>query len=261
MTTAQHIFTTTRFECGCIYRTISDTAVFCPEHRRPITEEETINIPSPDTPDIPGLVMNGRSPAILWNTGNNSLHTTTALLDGDSNEWADPNDELVGICPACFIDKEEYLETGIAMCECGDQKCSYRWCGSTQGLHAFWRLHAEGRSQETTGRHDTDIFSYGKYETQSPEIRAVLDQERTALEKQAQESLRNMVETRQDEEQQSTGQNPYLAPWLDRDYEMMTSASGSSTTQEWARARLTGKLTRLHVIGALPPREAPAPGQ
>ena len=136
MTERRYIFTTTRFRCGCAYRIIGDTAVFCPQHREIITGTERIETPEPTTPDVPGLVMEQYLKGVahtLMNTRRNSLHTLTSVLDGRGNEWAEPSEELVGMCAACFIDQEEHYETGMAMCECGDKDCSYRWCGSGRG--------------------------------------------------------------------------------------------------------------------------------
>ena len=75
----------TRFNCGCAYRTISDTAVFCPAHRdhaKPgfITGRETIRVPQGENPQMEKL-------EILMNTSGNSLHAETIVLDSNHNDW------------------------------------------------------------------------------------------------------------------------------------------------------------------------------
>ena len=144
MTGSQYIFTATRFYCGCSYRTIGDTAVFCPEHRAEphrgfITGEETIRIPSPQPPDILRLGMNKHltnQPRTLRNTEYNSIYTKVQVMGPGQEEWESDRAEEVGLCAACFIESQETWETGIAMCECGNEDCPYRWCGGTAGLHA-----------------------------------------------------------------------------------------------------------------------------
>ena len=269
MTERKYVFTFTHFQCGCAYRTIGDTAVFCPQHREIITGTERIETPEPKTPDVPGMVMDPYlkgTAQTLRNTRHNSIHVMTSVLDGQGDEWDEPSEEMVGLCGACFIDEEQYYETQVAMCECGKEKCSYRWCGSTEGLHAFWRLHAQGKSEETTGIPERDIFNYGQYSKQSSEVASALDQEREDLRSRAgemtidMESAREQAKTSgQTEEQQTRNQQSvYLTPWLDRDYQAMTGAS-DPREQERARRTLQGKITRLHVIGTLPPAETPKP--
>ena len=267
MTERQYIFTSTRYICGCVYRTVSDIAIFCPQHRDEwhrgtIISQETIKIPSPETPDLPGLVMHSwapTTPVVLRNTASNSIHNETSVLDGQGNHWSAKEEDLTGICAACFIDEEQLLETNIAMCECGAESCSYRWCGRTDGLHGFWKLHAQGRSEETVGRAESDIFSYGSYTEQTPEIRAVLDQEGENLRTQADQLFNKLTEARHsaNSSDQNQGERTgYLTPWLDQTYNTMTT---SSEPQQRNRATkiMKDKLTRLHVIGAMPPPEAP----
>ena len=177
MADRQYVFTVTRFRCLCVYRTIGDTAVFCPQHRAPIMENETFHTSTPETPDIPGLVMYppaNNTPVTLRNHTRNSIHTMVSILDGEGNEWEAPQEEYVGICAACLIEDEENHETRIAMCECGDEKCSYRWCGDTTGLHAYWRIHALKQSEETTGIPEGDIFSYGTIQEQNGDVSIAL---------------------------------------------------------------------------------------
>ncbi len=267
MTEGKYVFTITRFQCGCVYQTIGDTAVFCPQHRREwhrgiITGRETIRTPGPATPDVPGLVMEQYLKGVahtLRNTRDNSLHTMTSVLDGRGDEWAEPSEEMVGLCAACFIDQEQCSETGVAMCECGNEDCSYRWCGSAEGLHAFWRLHVLGKSEEVTGIPETDIFSYGQYAEQRDKVTAALDPEREDLRAWAVEIMKEMETAREKAGapgQTGDQQSVYLIPWLDREYEAMTG-DGAPRERELARRQLTMKITRLHVIGALPPAQPP----
>ena len=275
MTERRYLFTFTRFACGCAYRTVGDTAVFCPQHRAISTGTERTLTPGRETPDVPGLVMSPYMKGVahtLRNTPHNSLHTMTSVLDAQDNEWAEPSEDLAGMCAACFIDQEERSETGVAMCECGNENCSYRWCGSPEGLHAFWRLHVLGKSEETTGIPDRDIFSHGPYAEQRDEVTAVLDREREDLQGRAVEMMKEMETARERAETPGQDQNPqaqnpqdqdpqaqnqqsvYLTPWLDRDYREMKE-EGDPRAQARARRALTQKLTRLQVIGALPPSQ------
>ena len=267
MTEGKYVFTITRFQCGCVYQTIGDTAVFCPQHRGEwhrgiITGRETIRTPGPEIPEVPGLVMDRYMRGVahtLRNTRDNSLHTMTSVLDGRGDEWAEPSEEMVGLCAARFIDQEQCSETGVAMCECGNEDCSYRWCGSAEGLHAFWRLHVLGKSEETTGISDQDIFSYGRYAEQRDKVTAVLDREREELEDRTRELMKDMENAREQAEasEQARAQpSPCLIPWLDREYEAMTG-EGAPRERELARRQLARKITRLHVIGALPPAQPP----
>ena len=263
MTERKYLFTFTRFACGCAYRTVGDTAVFCPQHREIITGTERIETPGSETPDVPGLVMErylkGEAHTLM-NTRRNSLHTLTSVLDGMGNEWAEPSEELVGLCAGCFIDQEQHSETGAAMCECGDEDCSYRWCGSTEGLHAFWRLHVLGKSEETTGISDVDIFSHGQYAEQRDRVTAALDREREEIQGRTvemmneMETAREQAETPGEDPQAGDSQTVYLTPWLDRDYREMKE-EGDPGAQARARQSLTQKLTRLQVIGALSPSQ------
>ena len=79
MTGMQYIFRITRFYCGCVYRTMSDDAVFCPEHRHSIasvgfiTGQETIQIPGREVPQILGMVMNPYAKGLPKTMMNTSL--------------------------------------------------------------------------------------------------------------------------------------------------------------------------------------------
>lgn len=267
MTQKQYVFTITRFICGCVYRTAGDTAVFCPTHRTEphrgvIQEQEMLYTPTPDPPEIPGLVMNSyykKIPHVLRNSSRNSIHTTASVLDGDGNEWHEPQEEQVGLCAACYIDQDDCFETGIAMCECGNEKCSYRWCGTTTGLHAFWRLHTEGKSKETTGTPEIDIFSHGKFEDQTEDITETLNEERISLEQEIEKQMREMETVREKHEgnePHDDQQTVYLTKWLDREYLHMKQPNNPNAPPEIARTALRRKIARLLIIGALPPTTA-----
>ena len=132
MTTSngRYIFQTASFQCGCVYRTVADTLVFCPVHRQDwhrgaITGTETLELPGPETPEIEGLVMSpyGKDrPEVYRNTDNNSIHTRVQTFDGRQEEWDEHQAEELGLCPACLIDNVDRHETGIAMCECGSDR-------------------------------------------------------------------------------------------------------------------------------------------
>ena len=264
MTQKQYVFSITRFICGCVYRTVGDTAVFCPTHRAEphrgiIKEQEMLHTPTADPPDIPGLVMNSyykTMPHVLRNSNRNSIHTMTSVLDGDSHEWAEPEEDQVGLCAACYIDRNDCYETGIAMCECGDEKCSYRWCGALTGLHAYWRLHTQGRSEETTGTAEVDIFSQGTFQQQTEAITDTLDTERELLDLEIEKLLQDMENVREQNnaEPDDAKQAVYLMPWLDHEYLLMKDPG--KTPSNIVRTALKRKIARLHVIGALPPPSA-----
>ena len=105
------------------------------------------------------------------------------------------------------------------MCECGQEKCSYRWCGMTDGLHALWRIHAQGLTQQTTGIRDDDIFSYGSYDEQTEDMRKILDAEKQELERKADRLVRATLAARQASgpgtKRRSYQQQVYLSRWLD----------------------------------------------
>ena len=267
MTQKQYIFNITRFICGCVYRTAGDTAVFCPTHRTEphqgvIQEQETVHTPTADPPDIPGLVMNSHyktTPHVLRNDSRNSIHTTTSVQDGDGHEWSEPQEDEVGICAACYIDREDCYETRIAMCECGDERCSYRWCGALTGLHAYWRLHTQGKSEETTGIPEVDIFSYGKFQEQTEAITETLNEERISLEQEIEKQMQDMETVREQKDNNQpddTQQAIYLMPWLDTEYLRMKQPNNPNAHPEIARTALRRKIARLHIIGALPPTPA-----
>ena len=263
MTEKQYSFKIARFQCGCAYRTMSDDLVFCPEHRHSspvgfITGQETFRSPGPEVPQITGLVMNPYVeglPKTMMNTSGNSLHTRTSVLDGNGEEWSDSEKE-VGICNACFIDSGELNPTRIAMCECGEEKCSYRWCGIIFGLHALWKIHAQGLSQQTTGIQENDIFSYGKYDEQTKVLKKIINAEERELERNANRLVPAMLAARQTAgpgtNHPSYPHQVYLSRWLDSEYAAITKEQSSTEAIGYARRRLATKLLRLHIIGATP---------
>ena len=207
----RYVFSISRFHCGCIYRRSTDRIYFCPVHRGILTGEETIRLPDGmtggrgDQPKILRLAMsefNPHWPDVVYNTERNSLSQTNQIT-ARGEEWHTWTDET-GLCAACFIDGEDVVPTGAAMCECGNRDCVYRWCGRNDGLHAYWMLHAAGITKETTGVDDRDIFAYGPFNDQPAEVTRVLDDEREYLNKSAAERARIMTDSR-----------TLLPPWLD----------------------------------------------
>ena len=267
MTTSngRYIFQTASFQCGCVYRTVADTLVFCPVHRQDwhrgaITGTETLELPGPETPEIEGLVMSpyGKDrPEVYRNTDNNSIHTRVQTFDGRQEEWDEHQAEELGLCPACLIDNVDRHETGIAMCECGSDRCSFRWCGSTQGLHAFWHLHAQGRVKEVTGIHDQDIFSHGPCEQHSQTVQDVLDEERARIVETVQNLTAITLLARKSNQNgpRGTFHPAYLNAWFDPDCHTINDTN-NPREKDWAALRLAEKLGRLLVIGAMPPPQA-----
>ena len=234
-----YIFKNTRFYCGCAYKTMSDNLVFCPEHRHSstvgfIVGQETTRSPGPEVPQIPGLVMNPYVeglPKTMMNTSDNSLHTRTYVLDGKGEEWGDSEDEI-GICNACFIDSGKLNPTQTAMCECGEEECSYRWCGIIHGLHALWRIHAQGLSQQTTGIQESDIFSYGRYDEQNKDLKEILNAEKQELERNTDRLVLATLDARQEagtwKKRRSYPQQVYLSRWFDSEYAAITKEQNST---------------------------------
>ena len=264
-----YIHRITRFQCGCAYRTPIDTAVFCPTHRAFVTGKENIGLPDSRQPTIQGLVTHPEIPQIaivLENTSRNSLHSRTTVMDGDQNDWADPQDEELGLCAACLVEEDDCVPTRIAMCECGNQKCSYRWCGRTAGLHAFWGLHAQGISEQVTGIPEGNIFSCGPCWEIKQETQNLLEEQRKHLLRQGEQLLEQFIQAREKvqpgaEPQEDSTETVFLIPWLDQEYQDMTpnpqqdpavQESGKIRERQWAREGLIQKLTRLLVIGVTP---------
>ena len=258
------LLTFTRFFCGCIYRTLDDQAVFYPQHRQEphrayATGTERVPIPSQDNFPIRGLVMSRyfkSHPAVLQNSSSNSLHTIVSTKDGRNEEWDTPEPELLGLCTACFIDHEQRDETRIAMCECGDEDCSYRWCGSLDGLHAFWRLHTQAASEQATGLAELDIFSYGPFQDQQPHIQETLNQQRKDLVMETEQLCQDVMEARRlhspsGRSAPPTGPAAYLNPWLDPECRRLAENPDRRDARIYKRSLLQ-KVRRLHIIGAMP---------
>ena len=259
----------TRFFCGCIHRTVGDTAVFCPEHHRVkpqaafITGTELLRFLDGTFPygkNITSSPNLDQAHKALRNTSSNTLHVTTTISDPGRNEWAAPEAESVGICPACLIEDDLITETRITACECGDTACFYRWCGRTHGIHAFWRFHATNRIEELTDTPDGDIFAYGPQADQSPKVKELLDTERQLLEDQASQLLTDFFNARAnatpDAGRRQQYHPVYLSCWLDRDYEQVHSAYRQNHAAAIA-GRLKTKLLRLMVGGAITPPLTP----
>lgn len=207
----RYIFSISRFHCGCIYRRSTDRIYFCPVHRGILTGEETIRLPDGmtgghgDQPKMLHLAMssfNPNWPDMVHNTDSNSL-IQRSKISAKGEEWHKWTEEN-GLCAACYIDDEEIVPTFAAMCECGDRDCVYRWCGRTQGLHAYWLLHAAGLTEQTTGVDDRDIFAYGPCNDQREEVTRILDDERESLNHSAADRAAKMADSR-----------TQLPPWLD----------------------------------------------
>ena len=263
----QYIFRTTRFHCGCVYQTI-DNAVFCPEHRRDgfITSQETIRTPDSSPPRIQGLAMNTFAPSrpkVLRNDDRNSLHVMTSVLDGRKENWTDDEVQEVGLCTACFIDLKDNIETEIAMCECGSEDCSYRWCGRLDGLHALWRLHAQGLSPDSIGTPEEDIFSYGPFWEKSEETREILSRERDHLREADRKLAQEAILARQAALPQAGRRHisPVLmSHWMDPEIREMEQETDPRRAN-WALSRLEAKMARLYVIGAVAPEDQHEEGE
>lgn len=269
MTTSTYLFDISRFACGCAYQTFGHVTVVCPTHRQILVATERLTSPTNEMPEVPGLVMNryfSNRPEILENSSRNSLHTVVCVRAPGNDDWSDDEPDQVGLCPACYIEDDAFNETHITQCECGNPDCAYRWCGRTSGLHAFWRLHAQGSAEERTGISDRDIFSHGPARELAPEEAAVLDQERPQLDRTANLLFQNMEQLRSSDNPGTAESSPYLCPWLDRDYEDLHAADTPDHIRGLIRDSLKRKLLRLHILGflsaaaeAVPENQLPLP--
>ena len=278
----QYMLTITRFSCGCLYRTTVDRAVFCPAHRsrQPvgfITGVETIRSPVRVDHSLARLAMNPRIPTVpieLRSTDRNSLHQQVRTMDPGGTEWNQTTDET-GLCAPCMVDHEDSRETRIAACECGNPDCPYRWCGSLQGLHALWRPHVQGTTEQDTGIPDRDIFSHGPQADLSDRAREALHQERQELQAHAdrllQETLRarRMPPTPAGRPEGPAGTRTrtriphpaYLSPWLDPQHRLLADPGVNPRDRQHAASQIQGKLLRLMLIGALPRTSSREPGE
>ena len=175
------ITTIARFHCGCIHLTeYSALPMACPKHRAVLTGREHIRHELPETPRIRGLATvseKSRMPLVLVNRPGESL-TRKEIIKGD--DWEDELSAEPGLCDACYIDGNTAVPVENTACGCHDPLCQYRWCGSTKGLHAFFRMHVrkdygdlvldpgedpENLGEEALGRRnqnfDRDIFAHG----------------------------------------------------------------------------------------------------
>lgn len=257
-----YLFTFARFGCQCVYRTSTDAAIFCPTHRADpeqaiLVENLEFRSSHPTTPDVPNLVRNRylpTHPAFLQNNSRNSIHTELSILGGRQEEWATSEQGELGLCAACLIDNEDIHETLIAACECPDEQCCYRWCGLLTGLHAYWRLHAQGRSEEKTGIPEPDIFRHGSYGEMTEQVVQALDAERRAMELALPTLVAQFKEARRQANQPGIqpDHNPYLTPWLDSEYRDLTQEKRDPRTSSMVARSLERKLLRLYALGAIP---------
>ena len=243
--------TISRYFCGCLYRSLSDISAFCPLHQPEspstafITGTETLRLPHQLQRNT---IHRFQGLQVLENSDRNSLHVITCVQDAYHEEWSTPEADLAGLCCACFIDENQHVETGIAACECADPGCTYRWCGRTDGLHALWRIHARGQSQELTGFPDRELFAYGPVAQMNKDVTDALNAERQQLAQQANQALLH-YNTARAKANPSAGRQRcfhpvYLSRWLD---------VPPTATPLWAKYNLTRKLTRLIVTGAIQP--------
>lgn len=259
-------FQASRYSCGCAYHTPLDTALRCPRHQGWLLSTETFHSDTRDPPDIPGLVKNPHFPdraMTLHNDERNSIYSTVVVKDSSGSEISDHDPDHFGICHACYVETGETVETRIAACECSDILCDHRWCGDTSGLHAFWRLHAQGRSEEVTGIPKRDIFSIGLSSTLPEYLAVILDRERAAMADTAERLLDGIVRYRESAEYQGVpdGVSPYSSDYLTKYYEECNSADTNSRRQERSRNRLITALTRFHLMGAIQPPPSVPKGQ
>ena len=263
MTTATlESITVTRYFCGCIYETAVDLTLICPVHRSTphkafMTTTETLPVSrNKAVSNVRGLVHAAYSknqPMRLESEPSNSVHVLTTITDPNHNEWAQPEAELVGLCPACFIDDHLLTETHVSICECGNSCCPYRWCGSIRGLHALWRMHIHQESQKLIGYPEEDIFSHGSHDQQPENIRRTLDHERGNMELAITQTAIEFVKARSMATpwagRRRYYQAVYLAPWMDREYRHLVKGM-SNKEKAWTRTNMRKKLIRLVLTGA-----------
>ena len=260
--------TVARFFCGCLYLNPIDTALMCPKHRDTperayITGRERITAPDNNISHIPALARNRvipQIPEVLSNNSRNSIQNVSYVIDGQREQWSTPEPDAIGLCAACYIDFDDIYETRVSMCECPDEQCSYRWCGSLNGLHAFWKLHAQSKSQEATGIRESDIFREGQFIELPEEARNILDKERATLQAQADRLIPELHQARQAFAHRRSPRPPsvYLSPFLDSMYNSMYKTTTSQLSRHKPQRNLIATtlrndLLRLYIMGAIPP--------
>ena len=205
------ITTIARFSCGCIYKTVPGlTPMICTVHRRILTGIEHIQHQRGQTPKIQKMVMMKDLPDLperLVNDKNNSL---TKVVTVQGNGFKDEIYAEEGLCNACYIDDDETVSAHTPICGCPDLHCKYRWCGSTKGLHAFFRMHVRQdyqnlvQDEDEDGIHpeelrsrnssfDQDIFAYGTARDIPQAWQDALNPEREKI-RRAMSRLRTTVE-------------------------------------------------------------------
>ena len=254
--------TFTRYFCGCIYETCVDTTLICPQHRSEphrafMTATQTVPVPRDHAVDTISRLTPashaGNRPMKLENRPDNSLHLLATITDPNQREWSAPEAEMVGLCPPCFVDHQMLTETGVSTCECPDPACYYRWCGRTTGLHALWRFHAYGKSEQFTGHREEDIFKHGPHDQLPDNLRSRLAAEREFLDLCLLQASLEFGEARGHSTpgagRRRYYQPVYLSQWLEQDYRRL-SRERDEEKRERLRTGLRHKLMRLIITSA-----------
>ena len=188
-----------RFYCGCIYEIGFDMLpMICPVHRSILTGIEKIRSGMNDKITIRKLATydGSRVPLRLDNSKYGSL-SKIEMVVGDGFE--DELDSEYGLCDACYIEYGSITPTYIPYCGCRNSECKYRWCGRTDGLHAFFKMHVNksyGKIAEDylVGRYnpqsedayyyfDRDIFARGPAKETPNDWQEALNSERDDIKK------------------------------------------------------------------------------
>ena len=182
------------FYCGCIYQTNRVTPFICPTHRMVVTGiERMIYHETPVT--IHRLTMHplmSNNPYVMDNNEHNSL-TSKEVIYMDGEEW-DTGDEFYGLCNACYIEGAGAHPTDVSQCGCRNDECQYRWCGATQGLHSFYRMHVAqdyGLLTDDIESFERDIFSDGHEDGSCEDVQEGLKEERQWILEHAHQLLRD----------------------------------------------------------------------
>ena len=188
-------------------------------------------------------------PEVLENNQHNSYHTTVSTKSPDST-LSDDEPDLTGLCTPCYIQHDQHTSTHIAVCECGDTDCHYRWCGLLTGLHAAWPLHADGSLENLTSIPGYELFQYEEEDHLPPAVKHTLQQTAARTAAKIQSEAIRVIQGRTTNQEDHLIQGPYLGPAYRNLIRAETQARRNSALRS-----LEQKLTRLHVTGAWPPSQ------
>ena len=199
-TTALRVEYIARYHCGCVYRTRLGRAPICPKHRMVLTGEERIRYTGENL-RIQNAAKMTRVPQMdqmLRNDQHNSL-TRFESVGSHGQGYGERDVVDTGICNACYLEDDSSRGSGITICGCSNEDCKYRWCGRTQGLHAFHRMHVEKEypgladTEEEAQQLDKRIFPIGEDDEVPRDWKDALERERDWLDQRSAEATEHLA--------------------------------------------------------------------